>query len=158
MKTLLIMAITALMTLTGCRAQQTVQVAQADVKEAVSALPKARIYLMSGDYRNNVPLNLNASGEVVSFPAPTDIRVDNLPIQLADGYLLDTRGINENSVFMRYTYADYSALRSAPTVAELKKAIIPGARVTKVITLPMTLQQARADIPAVNSWIKKNLK
>lgn len=121
-----------------------------------AALPKAQIYKMSGDYRLNVPITLGANGEITSFPAPSDIDPDRLPIIVADGYLLDRRGVSDNSVFTRYTYEEYSKLPQVPTLQQLKASIIPGARVTKVVVLPMNLDKALGNVKAVNEWIKQH--
>lgn len=80
---------------------------QADIPVAGSqaVMPKARIYRTNGDYRDKVPVNLDAArSTVVSYPAPTDLTA--LPVQLADGYLLDLRGIGPNTAFTSYTYAE----------------------------------------------------
>lgn len=47
-------------------------------------MPRARAYKTSGDYRSNVPVNMNAAHtEIVSFPAPTDLSERSMPLQLA---------------------------------------------------------------------------
>lgn len=102
---------------------------QADIPVAGSqaVMPKARIYRTNGDYRDKVPVNLDAArSTVVSYPAPTDLTA--LPVQLADGYLLDLRGIGPNTAFTSYTYAEYSAMKDAPTPSQIMDAIMPGAR------------------------------
>lgn len=120
------------------------------------ALPKAVVYKMSGDYAENVPVQVNPQGDITSFPAPTDVRGQQ-PVKLIDGWYLDRRGIGPNSVFTTYTYAEYSKLPSTPTLKELKAAIIPGARVTDCRQLPMTASEAAADTAAVIESLK-NLK
>lgn len=122
------------------------------------ALPKARIYRMTGPYADNVPVTLGPDGQIVSYPAPTDISDAQRPLQLRDGWWLDRRGVGEGSVFTRYTYAEYAALKEAPSPEELKKAIIPGARVVDLTQLPITLEQALADTAAVGRYIPAPLK
>ena len=117
---------------------------------------RAQIYKTSVPVVNNVPILLSDSGEVLSFPAPTDVKGQQ-PIQLADGWLLDQRGIAPNSAFTSYTYSDYSALNSAPSADELRNAIVPG-KVVRIVRLPMTPSQAAADTAAVNALIKGGLK
>lgn len=117
------------------------------------ALPKARIYRMTGPYADNVPITIGADGQVISYPAPTDISNTQRPLPLRDGWWLDRRGVGEGSVFTRYTYSEYSALSEAPSPEELKKAVIPGARVVDVTQLPITLEQALADTAAVERYI-----
>lgn len=123
------------------------------------ALPRAVIYKTNGDYRDNVPVTLNAAGTaLISFPAPTDITDLSTPLPLADGYLLDRRGVSENSRFTRYTYAQYRALPAPPAPAALIDSIIPGARVTVIHRLDITLQQALGDTAAVNDLIRRSFR
>lgn len=116
----------------------------------VNALPKAIVYRMSGNATAaNVPVNVNPqTGEIVSFPGPDDV-VGQEPIALEGGWLLDQRGISENSRFTKWTYAEYAAMKTPPTLAEIKAAIIPDARAVDIHRLDMTPSQAAADLPAV---------
>lgn len=119
-------------------------------------IPSAQVYRTNGDYINNVPIQTSADGkQLISFPAPSDITPDALPLQLANGYLLDRRGISPyNTKFTNYTYKEYAALKQAPSTQELLNAIIPGARVTDLVCLPFTTQEALADTTAVNKLIR----
>lgn len=131
---------------------------QADIPVTGShaVMPKARIYRTNGDYRDKVPVSLDASrSTVVSYPAPTDLSA--LPVQLADGYLLDLRGIGPNTAFTNYTYAEYSALEEAPSASQIKEALIPGARITEIVELTMTASEAAADTAACNRLIDRGL-
>lgn len=118
-------------------------------------MPRAVAYRMSGDYADNVPVTLAADGSLQSYPAPSDIHESLRPIPLSGGWWLDRRGVSARSVFTRYTYAGYAALEEAPSPAQLLEAVIPGARVTSVVTLPMTTQEAVADTAAVNAALKR---
>lgn len=119
----------------------------------VKAVPRAVVYRMAGDATAaNVPMQLDANGNIVSYPDPRDVRGAE-PIALGDGWLLDRRGISEQSVFTRYTYAQYSALAASPTLADLRDAIIPGARPVDIHRLDMTPSQAAADTAAVKAAI-----
>lgn len=96
----------------------------------------ARIYKISGDYADNVPVGYNSrTGQIVSYPAPTDLR-DAEPVSLRDGYYLDRRGVGSNTAFTTFTYSEYAALPAAPDAAQLKEAIIAGARVTELVEMP----------------------
>lgn len=110
---------------------------------------------MSGDYADNVPVTLAPDGAIISYPAPTDLTDRSTPLPLADGWWLDRRGISANSVFTRYTYSEYRALPAAPTPTELKASVIPGARVTATLQLPMTVSEATADTAAANAAISR---
>ena len=122
----------------------------------VSSLPRAVVYRMSGDYADNVPVTLRPDGTLLSFPAPTDISDNSRPVKLANGWWLDRRGVSNGTVFLRYTYSEYSKLPEVPSQNELKEAILPGARVVEAISLPMTLQEAIADTTAVNLYLSKS--
>ncbi len=117
--------------------------------------PKAVAYRMSGDYAGNVPVTLAPDGAIISYPAPTDLTDRSEPLPLADGWWLDRRGISANSVFTRYTYPEYRALTAAPDPAQLKAAVIPGARVTAIVHLPMSVAEAVADTTAVNAALNR---
>lgn len=128
--------------------------AETDRTVGVTA-PKAVAYRMSGDYADNVPVTLAADGTIISYPAPGDLTDRSAPLPLADGWWLDRRGISANSVFTRYTYSKYRALPAAPPPDELKASVIPGARVTVTLQLPMTVAEATADTAAANAALSR---
>jgi hypothetical protein len=90
--------------------------------------PDALIYKTKADYSQLVPVIMNEEKtEIVSFPAPQDLRYKGkpaIPGMLAENYLLDNRGINENVAFLNITYEEYMNLAKTPSVEELKKQII----------------------------------
>lgn len=120
------------------------------------ALPKTLLYRTSGNYNDRVPVQLGADGQLISFPAPTDIPADAQPIQLAYGWLLSRVGVSANSVFTRWTFEEYRALSQTPSPEEILKAVIPGAKVTMTMEAPMTHNEALADTTAVNEFIMAN--
>ena len=69
--------------------------------------PPVIIYKTTRDYSRNVPVTL------LPYPTP-----------LADGFLLDNRGIGQHVAFLSYTYEEYAALPKTPTAAELFEKII----------------------------------
>lgn len=147
----------------GCRSTADTTLPAVQAEEAAPApmrraLPRAVIYKTNGDYRDNVPVTLSDDGTaLVSYPAPTDLTELSTPLPLADGYLLDRRGVSENTRFTRYTYARYRALPASPAPATLIDSIIPGARVTELRRLDITLQQALGDTAAVNDLIRRSV-
>lgn len=167
------MALGSLTCLTGCgtSAKQTSATSEPQVIQghidageverpiggSVNALPMAHIYRMNGDYAGNVPIQMDAQGQIISFPAPGDLSENSKPIKLSDGWWLDRRGVGLHSVFTSYTYAEYMALPSAPSLAELKAHIIPGSGITQIAELPMRPGEAVANIKAVDSLIKNGL-
>lgn len=145
--------------ISGCRTGQIADTPVAGPQFQKSGfVPQAVIYRTDGDYFDNVPVALDRRGGtvLVSYPAPGDITESSMPIRLAEGYLLDRRGITANSAFTRYTYAEYSAMSKAPSPADLLGAVIPGAFVTKIVSLPMTVREAVSDTASVNRMIRSN--
>lgn len=123
---------------------------------ASAVVPNAVIYRTNGDYRDKVPVQLAPGNKLLSYPAPSDINPEVLPVVLADGFLLDRRGITINSVFTRYTYAEYASLAATPPTDSLLAAIIPGSCVVELASLPMTTAEALADTAAINAIIRGN--
>jgi hypothetical protein len=85
--------------------------------------PDAIIYKTKNDYYNLVPITLTTDKKkIVSYPHPNDLKSNGdytLPTTLINGYLLDNRGINVNSVFLSITYEEYAKLQEAPTIEYL---------------------------------------
>lgn len=117
------------------------------------ALPKGIVYKTSGDFRENVPVRLNADGTLLGYPAPQDIPENVLPVSLEGGWLLSPVGVGSNTVFTRYTYSEYRQMKEPPSPEEILKSVIPGAKVTATMELPMTLSEALADTAAVNRFL-----
>ncbi|MDE6337983.1 MAG: hypothetical protein K2L34_15570 [Muribaculaceae bacterium] len=124
----------------------------------VNALPKATAFRMSGDYADHVAISVDNQGNLTYFPAPTDITAASAPVSLTDGWWLNRQGIGINSVFTKYTFSEYAALPSVPSIEELKASIIPGARVTEVISLPYTISEAPSHIQEINDFLLKAAK
>lgn len=119
-------------------------------------MPKATAFVMSGDYSNNVAITLSPDGNLIYFPAPSDITVDSAPVELGNGWWLNRQGLGQNSVFTTYTFEDYSKLGSTPSIEELKAAIIPGAKVVQFIELPWTLQEVNSNLNEAKEFVVKN--
>ena len=116
-------------------------------------LPNATVFRMSGDFADNVAVTLSSSGELTYFPAPTDITADSKPISLGDGWWLNCQGIGPNSVFTKYTFAQYSELPETPSLEQLKNSIIPGAKVTDMKELPIKLSEAQRNPELAKSYL-----
>lgn len=114
-----------------------------------AVMPNARIYRTSTDVDALVPVTVNpATGQLVSYPAPTDITGASMPVVLKDGWLLDRRGIGPDTRFVNYTYSQYHDLTEAPSPSRLLESIVPDARVTEIVELPYkvgTVTPAMAD-------------
>lgn len=87
--------------------------------------PPALVYKTRADYTQLVPVLLSEDKtEIVSYPHPSDVSSRPVPTQLADGYLLDNRGIGKNVAFLKLTYDEYSKLGEVPKLTELYDLII----------------------------------
>ena len=90
--------------------------------------PDAIIYKTKDDYNILVPVIMNSEKtDIVSYPAPGDLKYKGkpaIPTQLADGFLLDNRGINEHVAFLNISYEDYMALKETPGKDELMEMIV----------------------------------
>lgn len=98
------------------------------VNPVFSPGPPVIIYKTKSDYRDKVAVTLTEDkSKLSSFPAPSDVIQQGelaLPIGLADGFLLDKRGINEQVAFLSMTYADYSQLAKTPAASQLMDMIL----------------------------------
>lgn len=119
------------------------------------ALPRAVVYKTNGDYSDHVFVNVGPDGRLVSYPAPTDVSVSSSALPVGSGWLLDRRGgISEDSRFLKWTYAEYAALPSAPSPSEIIASIILDARVTDVRVLPFSASEAIADPSVVSKALE----
>lgn len=128
--------------------QSELKIVQAPARPVIGGetfeLPRAVVYKMNGNYADKVAIQVDAQGNVVSFPAPQDVK-DMEPIALKDGWYLSRQGVSSRSVFTRWTFAEYAALKTVPTLAELKAAILPDAKITELRTLSISQSEALAD-------------
>lgn len=90
--------------------------------------PHVMVYRTKDNYRLKVPVQLNEErNSIVSYPHPSDLMSDGqlrLPTQLANGYLLDNKGIHANVAFLNMTYTAYAKLTQPPSVAILNNSIL----------------------------------
>lgn len=83
------------------------------------------VYKTKKNYDDLVPVGLsNDKKQIVSYPDPRDLKNLPKPTKLADGYLLDNRGIGRNVAFLKITYEEYAQLSEVPPIDSLKKWII----------------------------------
>lgn len=99
-----------------------------NVKPAGVTGPGVIVYKTSENYFSHVPVTLSPDKKsIVSYPAPSDVLVNGelaLPVKLENGYLLDRRGISQNSAFLKWTYYEYSRLDHTPKPEELMRMIL----------------------------------
>lgn len=114
----------------SCKSNETMPTTTNEISfgsNAESSLP-ILVYKTKKDYSNLVPILLNDNKtQILSYPDPRDVKVGSyflLPTSLQNGYLLDKKGIGENVAFLKYTYDEYSNLKTLPPLKELYKNII----------------------------------
>ncbi|MBS1686657.1 MAG: hypothetical protein JSS76_18100 [Bacteroidetes bacterium] len=148
MRLLTIITLIIALAAAGCKAKQhTTTTATADTHTApvpprpATYRPTAHaiVYKTKGDYTQYVPVTLTDDGtSIASYPDPSDVYYQGkiaTPTLLADGYLLDNRGLTPHSAFIRITYEDYAKLKEVPSVKELNKLVIDRAPFTEMYDL-----------------------
>lgn len=103
----------------------------------VGVIPNATVFRMSGDYADKVAVTLDAEGNLLYYPAPSDLTRFSAPYPLGGGWYLNRQGIGPSSVFTSYTFEEYSRLDRAPSPQQIKAAVIPGAFVTDFEEIPV---------------------
>lgn len=97
--------------------------------EPKAFVPSVIIYKTRGDYNNLVPVTMDIThSHIVSYPDPADLRrydgALRLPTPLNNGYLLDNKGINAQTAFIDYTYEEYVALDTIPSLDQFMQHIV----------------------------------
>jgi hypothetical protein len=77
------------------------------------------------------------------------------PTPLADGYLLDNRGVGVNSVFLKLTYEEYSKLAQVPSLAEMQAMILDKDPFLRIYNLG-TRSRFKDEVVEINNIINKN--
>lgn len=98
------------------------------VKQAVIPSAPCIIYKTKTDYSKYVPVMLSEDKKnIVSYPDIRDVYYKGklaYPTVLADGFLLDNRGIGPDVAFLNITYEAYRDLSKTPSIDELMKLIL----------------------------------
>lgn len=101
---------------------------QLSTAEGAGATGRLVVYRTTTDLKDKVPVTLSGDGTaIVAYPHPRDLRLAQglaTPVELAEGWLLDRRGIGKHTAFLRISYADYAAMESPPALADLQEAIL----------------------------------
>jgi hypothetical protein len=91
------------------------------------SIEQAIVYKTIGNFNNLVPVTMNsAKTKITSYPAPLDLMYNGRlakPTLLKNGYLLDNRGISVNTVFLKFTYEEYSKMTEAPSLETMMNNI-----------------------------------
>lgn len=141
----------------SCKCQKNCK--KTEVNEAsVSIIAPVVIYKTNGDFNKNVPVMMSDDKtDILSYPDITDMYYAGklaYPTQLANGYLLDNRGVSKNVAFLSYTYEEYSKLPQTPSKEELMKKIISKNPLTELYKCD---KMPKNDIQKINEFIKAGL-
>ena len=121
--------------------------------------PATIIYKTKGDYSRYIPVILSEDkSQLISYPSPKDIYYNGelaYPLKLSDGFLLDNRGINLNSVFIKITYDEYSKLDTIPSMVELYNLIIDKDPFTEMYNIGNRYQY-KDEVSDINKIIDNN--
>jgi hypothetical protein len=141
----------------SCKCQKSAVKAN-DQESVVKIIAPVIIYKTNGDYNKNVAVMLSDDKtDIISYPDITDVFYAGklaYPTQLENGYLLDNRGVNKNTAFIKYTYEEYSKLPATPQKEELMKMIISK---NSIIELYKCDKLPKNDIQKLNESIKQGL-
>ncbi len=116
-------------------------------------VPEYSVIFKADDaYLHNVPVSVTPSGSAVIYiPSPSAIK--SQPVRLADGYWLAPIPLTRQSRFTDYTYEAYAKLSESPSPSEVMQHLIPDARPTVIVQLPV----AATDTAAINRLIREGL-
>lgn len=107
----------------SCHRQAAAELVPATVVNMAS--PRAIVYKTRADYSHHVPVMLSADKKtLMSYPACSDVRHLPVPTPLADGWLLDNRGIGAHVAFTTWTYEEYAAMETTPSRHEIMAHIL----------------------------------
>ena len=124
--------------------------------------PPLIIYKTRKDYFNKVPVDLSADKKsVVSYPSPTDIYYKGelaTPTRLADGWLLDNRGIGINSAFLKLTYSKYAMLAETPSPEFLFNQILDNDPISEMYSCKCSRDTAELNLLIKNNFTEKCFK
>lgn len=133
----------------------------ADREISFASGPQTIIYKTTRDFSTLVPVIMDAQRtEIISYPAPTDIFYNGIlamPTALKNGYWLDNRGINENVVFLSYTYEEYSRLTETPSKKTMLSKIVEKYPLTEMYNCGLRTQY-KEEVKELNELIDNNFK
>jgi len=122
--------------------------------------PKAIVYKTKADYFNKVPVFLSEDKKTITgFPHPKDLMKGSelaLPTKLIKSYLLDNRGVGSNTAFLKYTYQEYSNLKTTPNPEKLYQMIIDKDPILEIYDCG--LRSDFTTVGEINQIIRKGFK
>jgi hypothetical protein len=119
------------------------------------------IYKTTKDYFYNVPVDLSEDRTMItSYPDISDIYIEGTlayPTRLEEGFLLDNRGIGPNSAFIKFTYEEYSKLKTTPSPDMLYNLITDKEPFSAMYKLNCKRDTSEINI-IIRSGLKENCK
>jgi len=119
--------------------------------------PPCIVYKTKSDFNQYVPVILSEDKtDISSYPDIRDVFYNGrlaLPTGLAEGYLLDNRGIGPDVAFLNISYDAYSKLPKTPGVDELMKSILEKDPLLEMYQCGLRSQYADP-VDAMNNLIK----
>ena len=129
-------------------------------KSMPGVTPQVLIYKTKGDYKNLVPIILNEEKtRIMAYPDPKDLKTGSglsLPVSLHKGYLMDRRGIDRQSAFIKMTYKKYSQLKKTPDPDELFAQIVDNNPLTEMYNCGPRNDQKNS-VKLINEYIDKGI-
>jgi hypothetical protein len=153
---ILIIFLILLLISTSCKTEKKSQVKPNENKKESFMNPPVIIYKTKQDYFYHVPVGLSQDKKtIISYPDKADLFYAGqlaTPTRLADGYLLDNRGIGVNSAFLKFTYEEYAKFPATPTVLSLFFQIIDKEPFTEMYSC-----KCDRDTATINNMIRTGL-
>lgn len=129
-------------------------------KSMPGVTPQVLVYKTKGDYKTLVPIILNEEKtKIMAYPDPKDLITGSglsLPVSLHKGYLMDRRGIDRQSAFIKMTYKRYSQLKKTPTPDELFAQIVDNDPLTEMYNCGPRNDQKNS-VKLINEYIDKGI-
>ncbi len=129
-------------------------------KSIPGVTPQVLVYKTRGDYKALVPIILDeGKTRIMAYPDPKDLITGSglsLPVSLHKGYLMDRRGIDRQSAFIKMTYKKYSQLKKTPSPDELFAQIVDNSPLTEMYNCGQRNDQKNS-VKLINEYIDKGI-
>jgi len=155
-KTFPLYLLSFLILLAACKTGR--QTTQQPQQTAYSQTPAPLIvYKTRYNYVNLVPIVLSQNKDsILHYPHPQDLKYGNsfrYPVLLEQGYLLDKKGIQPGTAFLRLTYEEYAAFKDLPSQHQLLQMIADTNPFIELYRCKISLDESQR-IDTLNAWIR----
>ncbi|HQN98502.1 MAG TPA: hypothetical protein PKU86_03530 [Bacteroidales bacterium] len=148
--------LSSLMLLTTCKTTHQNMQSQQESNFSQSPAP-IMVYKTRNDYSKLVPIVLSPNKDsVLNYPHPQDLKQGNsfrYPVLLEEGYLLDRKGIQAGTAFLKITYEEYVELNELPSPDQLLEMIADADPFTELYRCRINLADNKR-IDTLNAWIR----